>query len=189
MKNIVFLPAAAIALLAGVASPACAQVALAAPSASAPAANASSVKLFGDWGVRCFAAPAHAPCEMQEAVTEKKNGARILGVSIALAPAQGRYIFQLAVPLGVSLAKGAKIEASNYSAPAMAYRRCDRGGCYVEGLIDGKVIDALARSAPSAKVEIAAMDGRTVDLPFSLRGFADARKDMEERSHGKPTKP
>ena len=67
----------------------------------------------------------------------------------------------------------------------MAYRRCDAAGCYVEGLLDGRGIDALAGASGPARVEIVSADGRVIDLPFSLRGFADARKDMEDLARQK----
>jgi invasion protein IalB len=173
---------AALFLATLAASPVCAQAQT--PPAAAP-------KVTGDWGVHCFAAASPSPCEMQQTATQNKTGNRVLGVSIAFVPHEGRYIFQIAVPLGVSIAKGVKIAAPGYAAPAMAYRRCDNGGCYVEGMFDGKSIDALAAASGPAKIEIASADGRTIDLPFSLRGFSDARKAMEDlaREKAAPAKP
>jgi invasion protein IalB len=48
----------------------------------------------------------------------------------------------------------------------------------VEGAIETGALDSLERGAPQAKVTIASLDGRDVALPFSLRGFADARSAM-----------
>src|ERR1700761_6173006 len=121
-----------------------------AQSQPAPA-KAPDTKVFGDWGVRCYPASPASPCEMQETLTQKKTGDRILSMSVAFVPKQSRYVFQLAVPLGVSLAKGAKIVAKGFDGPPMMFRRCDRGGCYVEGFIDDKTIDALAASSGQAK--------------------------------------
>ncbi|HUB85354.1 MAG TPA: invasion associated locus B family protein [Rhizomicrobium sp.] len=160
--------------------PVCAQT-----GASAPAQTAPQAKLYGDWGVRCYSPGSASPCEMQELVTQNKTGQRVMSTSIAYAPAQNRYIFQLAVPLGVSLAKGARIVADGYNGAPMAFRRCDRGGCYVEGLIDTKALDALQAATGPAKIQIASPNGRSLELPFSLRGFADARKAMTDMARDK----
>jgi invasion protein IalB len=146
---------------------------------------APQTRLIGDWGVRCYPAASLTPCEMQEMATQKKTGKRVMSTSIAFAPAQNRYILQLMVPLGVSLAKGARIVANGYSGAPMAFRRCDRAGCYVEGLIDVKTLDALGAVTGAGKVEIASPTGQSIDLPFSLRGFADARKAMTDLARKK----
>ena len=170
----------ALMLTALAASPLCAQT----PPATPPA-NAAQAKASGDWGVRCAAGSSVSPCEMVQVATQNKTGRRVLSVSLAFVPQNNRYIFQLAVPLGVLLAKGVKIIATGYNEPAMIYRRCDSAGCYVEGLVDAEMIDALAKASGPAKVEITSADGRTVDLPFSLRGFSEARKNMEDLARQK----
>jgi invasion protein IalB len=166
-----------------------ATLAIAPVGAQTPPAAAPDTKVIGDWGVHCFASASPSPCEMQQTATQNKTGRRVLGMSIAYAPLNGRYIFQIAVPLGVSLAKGVKILASGYDGQAMAYRRCDAAGCYVEGIMDAKGVDALTGASGAAKIEIASADGRTIDLPFSLSGFADARKAMEDLARQKVAKP
>jgi invasion protein IalB len=152
-------------------------------------ASAPETKVIGDWGVHCFASASPSPCEMQQTATQNNTGRRVLGMSIAYAPANSRYIFQIALPLGVSLAKGVKILATGYNGVAMAYRRCDAAGCYVEGIMDVKAVDALGGASAPSKIEIASADGRVIDLPFSLRGFTEARKAMEDLARQKATKP
>jgi hypothetical protein len=51
--------------------------------------------------------------------------------------------------------------------------------------MDKKVIDALSSVTGAAKIEIASPTGRVIDLPFSLRGFADARKAMTDLAREK----
>jgi invasion protein IalB len=149
---------------------------------------------IGDWDVVCYPVSSPSPCEMLEVATQAKTGQRVMKVSIAFASQQNRYILQVALPLGVALAKGVRIVASTYNAPAMAYRRCDREGCYVEGFVAAKALDTLAGSAPDGKIEVAAASGNVIGLPFSLKGFTDARKAMEDLAREKavtsaPAKP
>ena len=60
---------------------------------------------------------------------------RVLGVSIAYVPGNDRHVVQIAVPLGVSIAKGAVIKTDCLYLATLPFRRCDRGGCYVELLL------------------------------------------------------
>jgi len=148
---------------------------------------ANETKAVGDWTVRCFPIKSPSPCDMFELLADKKNGRRVMSLSIAYVPQQDRHAIQIALPLGVALAKGVQLTSDTFNSPLMRYRRCDRAGCYVEGLIDNKSVDALAGSQGGAKVKFSAYGGRDYALPFSLNGFSEARNTMMElaRSHVK----
>jgi invasion protein IalB len=177
---------AAVFLLA--AMPALAQTAPQQPAGQRPAPLvANETKAVGDWTIRCFPIKSPSPCDMFELLADKKNGNRVMSLSIAYVPQQDRHAIQIALPLGVALAKGVQLQSDSFSSPVMRYRRCDRGGCYVEGLIDNASVDALARSQSGAKVKFSAYGGRDYALPFSLNGFSEARNTMMDlaRSHVK----
>lgn len=142
----------------------------------------NETKLVGDWMVRCFPVKSPSPCDMFELLADKKSGRRLMSFSIAYIPSQDRHAIQIALPLGVALAKGVTISSDTYNSPPMRYRRCDRLGCYVEGIIDNASIDALARSQSGAKVKFSAYGGQTFDVPFSLNGFAEAHNTMTDLS-------
>ena len=148
---------------------------------------ANETKAVGDWTVRCFPIKSPSPCDMFELLADKKNGNRVMSLSIAYVPQQDRHAIQIALPLGVALAKGVQLQSDTFSSPVMRYRRCDRAGCYVEGLIDNASVDALARSQGQARVKFSAYGGRDYALPFSLSGFSEARNTMMDlaRSHVK----
>jgi invasion protein IalB len=148
---------------------------------------ANETKAVGDWTVRCFPIKSPSPCDMFELLADKKNGNRVMSLSIAYVPQQDRHAIQIALPLGVALAKGVQLQSDTFNSPVMRYRRCDRGGCYVEGLIDNASVDALSRSQGQAKVRFSAYGGRDYALPFSLNGFSEARNTMMDlaRSHVK----
>jgi invasion protein IalB len=67
----------------------------------------------------------------------------------------------------------------------MPYLRCDSAGCYVQGAIQIGALDALGASRPEAKLSMASVDGRAVEMPLSLRGFSDARAAMESLAREK----
>ena len=89
----------------------------------------------------------------------------------------------------MAIAAGAVIHAGSFSAPMMPYRRCDRGGCYVEMLIDNSVVDQLAHAGDSAMVKIKADDGKNYDLKLSLNGFSAAHDSMAELAKQKAKAP
>ncbi len=156
--------------------------------AGAPA-GPSETKVFADWTVRCFPVATQSPCDMFELLANKKTNERVMSISIAYLPSGDRHIIQIAVPLGVAIQKGLILSSDAYTSPALHYRRCDRGGCYVEMLIDNQTVAALAGATGPAKITIFAEGGKSFDLPFSLNGFADAHGAMQDLARKKTAKP
>lgn len=140
----------------------------------------NETKVIGDWTVRCFAGKSPSPCDMFQLLADKRSGRRVMSLSIAYLPAQDKHIIQIAVPLGVQLSKGIVMSANAFTSPTLHYRRCDRGGCYVEGFIDNSSIDGLARSSATSQVQFTAYGGKTFGLKFSLNGFAEAHNTMSD---------
>jgi invasion protein IalB len=174
--------AAAIAL--------CAAPALAQPQngqAAPPKPDVS--KQVGDWLVRCYPVQSPSPCDMFEVLAQKKSGNRVMSISFAYAPKADKYVVQIAIPLGVELKKGLVIKAGEYTSPALQFRRCDRGGCYVEGLTDSAIVDGLAQNGDTAKATISSVEGRSLDISFSLKGFAQAKSEMIDLAKQKATNP
>ena len=64
------------------------------------------------------------------------------------------------------------MQTDTYTSPVLKYRRCDRNGCYVEMAVDNALVEGLAKSGDKGKVNIAADNGKTYTLNFSLKGFA-----------------
>jgi invasion protein IalB len=144
-------------------------------------------KQHGDWLVRCYPVASPSPCDMFELLAQKKSGNRVMSVSFAYAPKANRYVVQIAVPLGVELSKGLTIKAADYASPTLSFRRCDRGGCYIEGVTDPAMLDALGQNGAQAKASIVSTEGKTLDINFSLNGFAEARSEMAELAKQKAT--
>jgi invasion protein IalB len=158
------------------------------PATPAPLGQ-PEIKNVGDWTVRCYPAQSASPCDMFQQQNDAQSQQRILALSIAYIPHLDRHAIQISVPLGVAIAPGAIIHAGSFSAPMMPYRRCDRGGCYVEMLIDNSVVDQLAHAGDSALVKIKADDGKNYDLKLSLNGFSAAHDSMTELAKQKAKAP
>jgi invasion protein IalB len=173
-----------LALVALVSGTALAQ----APAGSAPPGQ-PEIKTIGDWAVRCYPMQSASPCDMFQQQNDAKSQQRILALSIAYIPHLDRHAIQISVPLGVAVPPGVIIHTASFSSPAMPYRRCDRGGCYVEMLVDNSTIDQLSHGGDTAMVKITADDGKNYDLKLSLNGFAAAHDSMAELAKQKAKAP
>jgi invasion protein IalB len=147
----------------------------------------SETKQFGDWLVRCYPVSTPSPCDMFQLLANKQSQSRILSISIAYVPSSDKHVIQVAVPLGVSLAKGLLVTSDTYTSPLLHYRRCDRGGCYIEMLMQNDVVNALG-GGTTAKVTVYGAGGKGFDIPFSLKGFADAHGAMTDLARKKTGK-
>ena len=156
---------------------------------AAGAVHPSESKPFGDWTVRCFPVNTPSPCDMFELLANKATQQRVLSVSIAYLPTGDKHVIQIAVPLGVLIQKGLVLASDTYTSPVLHYRRCDRGGCYVEMLIDNDTINSLSTATGPAKIRIVVEGGRAFEIPFSLNGFADAHGAMADLARKKTAKP
>ena len=180
MKTLSLLSGVLLAAL--VSGAALAQAPAAAPAAPPPPPE---VKNIGDWLVRCYPAQTQSPCDMYQQQNDAKSQQRVLAVSIAYIPHIDKHAIQISVPLGVSVTRGVVLQAGSYTSPAMPYRRCDRGGCYVEMLLDNPVIDQLNHAGDTALLKITADDGKNYQLKISLNGFTAAHDSMAEQARAK----
>jgi len=159
-----------------------------AQDAAAPAPAAAGqpeLKRIDDWLVRCFPVASPSPCDMLQELDDQRTRQRVVSLSIAFYPSLNRHALQISVPLEISIPKGLKIQTDTYTSPVLKYRRCDRNGCYVELAVDNGMIEALAGSSGGAKVIIAADNGKTYPLAFSLKGFSAAHDDMVAKAKAK----
>jgi invasion protein IalB len=151
-----------------------------------PAAPAKpDVKAVGDWFVRCFPVQSPSPCDIFQELDDQRTRQRVVSLSIAYVPSLDRHALQITVPLEVSIPKGLTLQTDSYTSPTLKYRRCDRNGCYVEMAVDNGLIESLARSGAAAKVNIAADNGKSYALNFSLKGFSGAHDEMVTQAKAK----
>jgi invasion protein IalB len=155
------------------------------PAAPAAPPPPPEVKNVGDWLVRCYPAQTQSPCDMYQQQNDAKSNQRVLAVSLAYIPHLDKHAIQISVPLGVSIQRGVVLQAGSYTSPTMPYRRCDRGGCYVEMLLDNTVVDQLNHAGDNALLKVTADDGKNYQLKLSLNGFTAAHDSMAEQAKAK----
>jgi invasion protein IalB len=152
------------------------------PQAEAAQANSpiSQSRTIGSWTVRCYRTQGSV-CDLSQIAFERQQNLRVLGVSIAFLPDKNLYTGRFVVPLLVSFAKGMTIEIGAFQLPNLKFRRCERDGCYVEGVLPPQMISAMSQSAPAkGTIKVAAVNGKIVTIPIALDGFADGLAQMKQ---------
>ena len=156
---------------------------------AAPAAlPRPDVKTIQDWQVRCYPVQSISPCDMFQEQAEPNSGQRVLSISLAFVPSLNRHIIQVTVPLDVSIPNGVTLQSDSYTSPALKYRMCTREGCFVQTGLENAVVEGLARSSGSGKINVVATDGKKYALNFSLKGFVAAHDDMASQAKAKAAK-
>jgi invasion protein IalB len=155
-----------------------------------PAAPAKpDVKTVGDWFVRCYPVQSVSPCDVFQEQDAQQTRQRILSLSFAYVPSADRTLVQITVPLEIAIPKGLTLQTDSYTSPVLKYRMCNREGCFVQMATDNAMMEGLAKSGPSAKVNIVADNGKAYALVFSLKGFAQAHDDMVAQARAKAKTP
>jgi invasion protein IalB len=156
------------------------------PALAAAAPPAQQMERYDDWQMRCFAVKSVSPCDAFFGTFQKTTGLRIATVSIAYAPARRSYLMQIAVPFGIAVQQGVVVKAGDFKSATLEVRRCDRNGCYVEGGVDGALIEALAANdGRKGSLDVVADGGKPVSLLLSLKGFAKAHEAMVKAAREK----
>ena len=147
------------------------------------------VKTVDDWMVRCYPVQSVSPCDVFQEQDDRRSGQRVLSISLAFVPSMNRHIIQVTVPLDVSIPKGVTMQSDTYTSPAMKFRMCTRDGCFVQTAVNNDLVEALARSSGTGKLNVVGDNGKNYALTFSLKGFAQAHDDMVSQAKAKAKSP
>lgn len=125
----------------------------------------------GSWAVRCYSAGPF-PCDISQASFVRGKNIRVANISITMLPQTGQYYGRFVVPYGVSFSEGLTLTLGEFISPHLKFRRCERDGCYVEGILPPAMISALSLPDLKGAMSIVFVDGRKLDIPVSVNGFA-----------------
>jgi invasion protein IalB len=146
-----------------------------APVSSTPERTTAS---FGDWVVRCDAAPAPAKrvCEVAQAMTVQGQSAPIAQIAFGRATRAEPMRASVVLPVAVTLTAKPKIlsEKDDKSPIELIWQRCIPGGCIGSATVTDDVMARLgARTEPGG---IAFKDAAEHDIavPLSFRGLTQA---------------
>jgi invasion protein IalB len=165
-------------------APAPARSEKAAPQA-AEASAAQSAK-FKEWDLQCAQVTKDQKrCQIVGNVLSGDGRQVILVMALATAADGKAMATQIAVPLGISLKAGVKIDVSGAYTTTMAASRCTSQGCLAEGNVEPALIEAM-KTRPAATITVATPDGKAIPIKLPLDGFGDAYAAMQASDKGAP---
>lgn len=163
-----------LALLAGVF---CAPQAKAEEHPAVSSTPESSTETYGDWALVCSGvASLHTRvCEVDATISLKGQNAPIARIAFARLAKDKPFRVVVQTPANVTIAPGVKLEPeANKETITLGYRTCAPTGCFSEADITSDQVKSFrGRSAPG-QLTVTDSTGKSVALPFSLRGFDQA---------------
>jgi invasion protein IalB len=146
--------------------------------------SAQSGAKYKNWDLQCAEfAKSQKRCQVTGNVVSS-DGKQVIFVMSLASSADGKaMVTQMAVPLGIALKAGIKIDVDGAYTTIMPASRCTTQGCLVEGAVESAMIAAM-KTKPAATITVATPDGKTVPIKLSLDGFSDAFAAMKATEDG-----
>jgi len=152
--------AAALAALAPVAGPACAQ---------------GTVKsVHADWQIRCDTPPGAQgeQCALIQSVTAEDRANVGITVIVLKTADQKARLMRVVAPMGVLLPSGLGLKIDNADVGRAGFVRCLPNGCVAEVVMDENLIRQL-RVGQTATFIIFQTPEEGIGFPMSLKGFSE----------------
>jgi invasion protein IalB len=140
---------------------------------------------YQDWRLICPSDKEEkAACGLASDVVDPRSGAKLVQITMGTQPTQTKEEMVVSVPLTVLLPPGLGLQIGN-DTKTYPYMTCIATGCVTMITMDDKLLGSL-NSSSSVALVVTAQNGRTVNLPVSVKGYDDARKalnNIEARRH------
>ena len=141
-------------------------------------ADVPTMQVYQDWRLICPARKdKDVHCRLTQDVVDGQSGQSVASVSLADEVDKDKKVSRVlivSVPLGVALDPGLGVKLGNDTKTA-AYKTCVETGCIAVVPANDDLEKQIAETS-DASINVARLDNKTVALPFSTKGFADARK-------------
>lgn len=137
---------------------------------------------FGDWVIECRPFQADGPerCLLSQNIILRQSGKRVLNVAVARPADDKPFVAAVTAPLGILLPAGLILEVDDAELVRIPLRLCNVNGCQGSFPISDSVETAFT-GGTSGRVIFRQPNGRPLRVEFSLNGFADAYKDLQNR--------
>jgi invasion protein IalB len=134
----------------------------------------------GDWQVVCKDPPPGSKnpvCALVQSVTaEDKNN---IGLTVYFQKfSNGTRVLRVFAPLGVLLPPGLGLKIDNKDVGHAPFLRCHSFACYAQVVVDDPLIQRL-ETGKTAIFIIFQTEEAGIGIPISLKGFADALKELK----------
>jgi invasion protein IalB len=140
--------------------------------------DVARMMFYQDWRLICPAdAEQKGACGMTSDIVDPRSGTKLAQVSLGTQAGKANEELVVSVPLTVLIPPGVGLQiggdTKNYP-----YMTCISTGCVTVIQMDDKLLSAF-NSATSVALVVTAQNGRTVNLPMSVKGYSDARKALD----------
>ena len=134
---------------------------------------------FGDWSYRCVQpgekASAATTCELAQSVQIQRDGQMVEVVSLAVSRVQDKarkvdWALVAVTPLDVHLPSQFGIGVGEKTVTTAEYRNCNRFGCWAVVPLSAALLKQF-QTGNEAALLFRMLDGKTVRIVFSLKGF------------------
>jgi len=137
-----------------------------------------TITAYDDWRLLCPSSKEKdATCRMTQDIIDTKSGQSIASLVVAKEIGKDKSestVLAVSVPLNVLLEPGVGLKFGN-EVKTYQYKTCTQGGCIAVIPYDDQLENTI-ENAGDAAISVARLDGKSVELPFSTKGFADARR-------------
>jgi invasion protein IalB len=141
-------------------------------------ADVPTMTVYDDWRLICPALKdKDVNCRMTQEITDPKSGQPLASLVLLKEVDKDKKespVLAVSVPLNVLLEPGLGLKLGN-DVKMYQYKTCLEGGCITTIPYD-ESLEKLVASSSDAAITVAGLDGKSVQLPFSTKGFVEARK-------------
>jgi invasion protein IalB len=146
--------------------------------------GSAKIELYKDWRLACPAddekdkdGKSKGTCALATDVNDPSSGQRLAQVTMGAEPGKPDVeMMVINVPLTVLIQPGVGVQVGS-DTRTVAYATCLPTGCVATLPVDDKLSDEL-RTATSVNLIVTAENSRTVPLPMSVQGYAEAAARM-----------
>ncbi len=145
-------------------------------------ADVPTVAVYDGWRLACPAASRKdLPCAISNDLIETKTQRRV--AQLTMVPNKTGAVLVVTVPHDVLLTAGIGLVLGDAKPRVYPYLTCNSAGCIAQIPLDEALL-AQMRQAGNGKLLVGSLDRKTVQIVFSLSGFARADEAFMARQNG-----
>jgi invasion protein IalB len=145
---------------------------LSASTVMAEEPNARTVtEQFKNWRYACVEQGENSRCEIGQAAVNDQ-GQMVSQIIIGKNP-EGKGQVQIIAPLMMDLKAGMQLQVDQQKLADLDYLFCNQGSCVVAELLSKDMLRAM-KAGNDMQINIAAINGQTMTITYSLSGFSAA---------------
>jgi invasion protein IalB len=143
-------------------------------AATSAAADLVEGTTFGSWKVNCETddGASQPGCFIVQNLVLREGGQRVLQIAVGFVAQAAEPIALLALPLGISLPPGVKIQVDEAAPERIPIERCEPNGCRAGLKLKGAMLDGF-RHGKQVSITIYDAKREPIVVPLSLDGFQE----------------